>query len=368
MKHTKPIRWGIVGTGMVAGHFADGLRLLPGSQLLGVSSRQELTAQRFADQFTVPRTYVGHQSLANDPDIDVVYIGTPHTTHKEIALDCIEAGKAILVEKPFAINGQEAQIIINKAREKSVFCMEAMWMRFIPLMQKAKATVSENTLGENLLFNATLGFKSPFSWENRFFNLELGGGALLDAGVYPINLAFWFLGKPETIKSYLHIGQTGVDEMGAFIFGYPNGSLAVLSTGNQVHSFNQAVVQGEKGRLQIYEPLYSPTRMKLDVFSDNRSQSKVRRRAGQIEWIRKIYRGVRSITSRVRNSDIIIPVDGNGYQYEAAEVERCLQNGKLESDIMPLDETLRILQAMDEIRNQWNLFYPVEIRTSKFGG
>ncbi|MCB8977310.1 MAG: Gfo/Idh/MocA family oxidoreductase [Ardenticatenaceae bacterium] len=367
MKYSKPIHWGIVGTGMVANHFANGLRLLPGSQLLAISSRQESTAKIFASQHDVPRTFVGHQSLASDPDIDVVYIGTPHPTHKQIALDCIEAGKAILIEKPFALNEQEAQIIVNKAREKGVFCMEAMWMRFIPLIQRVKNIVTEDALGENLLLNATLGFRSPFSSENRFFNLKLGGGALLDAGVYPINLAFWLLGKPNTIKSYLKIGQTGVDELGAFIFGYQNGSLAVLSTGNRIFSFNQASIQGEKGRLQIYEPIYSPTRMKIDIFQDSKSSSKVRQIASQLEWLRKMSRRVRTLTSRLQNSDIYMPITGNGYQYEAEEVEHCIRNGQLESNIMPLNETLDVLSVMDEIRKQWDFFYPVE-KQSKVGG
>lgn len=358
------IRWGIIGTGSISNQFAVGLRALPDAQLLAVSSRRPEAVQQFAAQFGVPHPYIGHQQLVQDPDVDVVYIGTPHTTHKQIALDCIEAGKAVLVEKPFTVNAQEAQIVIAKAREKGVFCMEAMWMRFIPLMQAAKQTIAEKTMGERLLLKASLSFRSPYDPQNRFFNLALGGGSLLDLGVYPINLAFWLLGQPDTITSYAHIGQTGVDEMASVTLGYENGSAAILSCSNRVHGVNRAVVEGEYGRLQIHEPIYSPTRMNLEKRPDQSlgqtASSTIRQRASQIEWLRKLYGRAKNIVARFRNSDIYIPFEGNGYNYEAAEVQRCLQSGKLESDIMPLDETLSILIIMDKIREQWNLRYPME--------
>jgi predicted dehydrogenase len=353
-------KWGLIGTGMITTQFATGLQALNTAQLLAVSSRQLSKATDFAKTFNIPRAYGGHEEMLRDPDIDAIYIGTPHPSHKQLALDCIDAGKAILVEKPFTINAHEARQIIERAREKGVFCMEAMWMRFIPLMQEVKKLMAEQKIGPIRLMNASLGFQSPYDPQNRFFNLDLGGGALLDLGVYPLNLAFWLFGKPDKIKSHAHIGATGVDEQAGILLGYEAGPITLLTMSNRAFCTNDVLLQGEMGRLHIHPPIYCPSHMSLSYYPAPATHSVIRRHASQIDLLRKIYHRMRKLSERFRGSAIHIPYSGNGYSHEAAEVGRCLQAGKLESDTMPLDETLEIMATMDQIREQWHLRYPQE--------
>lgn len=358
-------QWAIIGTGAIAHAFANGLKALPDAHLLAVSSREISKANAFAQTHHIPHPYASHQDMLQNPHIEAVYIAAPHTAHKQLALDCIDAGKAVLVEKPFTLNAAEAQEIINRAQEKGVFCMEAMWMRFTPLMQHVKTLMTQQAIGNIRLIQASLGFKSPDNPQNRFFNLALGGGALLDLGVYPLNLIFWLLGKPDTIQSSVHIGRTGVDEQAGIILGYQTGPIAVISTSNRTYCANEALIQGETGSLRIHDPLVKPEYLTLRHFgtpSDGDS-STLKEKARQFEPARQVYHRLKQVKSRLLSDATHIPCQGNGYNYEAAEVQSCLRAGKLESDIMPLAETLQIMQAMDTLRREWHLQYPQEKAT-----
>ena len=227
MSNEKRIRWGILGTGWMARHFASGLQFLPEAKLLAVGSRSLGRAQEFARQFNLPFAHGDHAALANNSEVDVVYIATPNNKHKEDCFLCLNAGKAILCEKPFAINATESREIIALARQKGLFCMEAMWMRFMPLGQKVKELVEQGTIGDICMMSADFGYPVEFSPENRFFNPQLGGGALLDRGVYGLSLAFQLLGAPSGIASQASIGKSGVDEQMATILSYPQGALAL---------------------------------------------------------------------------------------------------------------------------------------------
>lgn len=323
------IRWGIIGTGAIARKFAEALTFVPEAELLAVGSRAQASADEFAALFGVPRAYATYEALANDPDVDVVYIATPHPLHKENSLLCLHAGKAVLCEKPFTINAREAEEVIRLARAKRLFLMEAMWTRFLPVMAEVRRLLAEGAIGQVRMITAAFGFRAPFNPQSRLFNPKLGGGALLDVGVYPIALASMIFGSPSRVASMAHIGETGVDEQSAVILGYDGGQLAVLSAALRLSLPSEAVILGTEGTIRIHSPWWRATALTLSV---------------------------------IGKEDEVIPAPftGNGYNYEAAEVVRCLRAGRLESETLPLDETLSIMRTMDQARAPWGLKYPTE--------
>jgi predicted dehydrogenase len=326
---TEPFRWGIIGPGNIAKKFATGLTALPDAELVAVGSRTQAGADAFGELFAVPHRHASYEALAYDPQVDAVYIATPHSLHRENSLLCLEAGKAVLCEKPFTINAAEAETVINLARQKGLFLMEAMWTRYIPLIVKVRELLAEGVIGDVRMLSADFGFGSRFNPRSRLYDPNLGGGALLDVGVYPVSLASMIFGSPARITSMAHLGPSNVDEQAAIVLGYEGGELAVLSTSIQTTTPQEAVLMGTAGRIKIHYPWWVPTRLTLS-------------QGGQPDEV------------------IEIPFTGNGFNYEAAEVAHCLQAGKPESEIMPLDETLSIMETMDEARAQWGLKYPME--------
>jgi predicted dehydrogenase len=325
------IRWGILGTGKIAKAFANGLSVLPDAQLLAVGSRQVETAEQFGDNFQVPRRYADYESLLADPDVDVVYIATPHAVHHEHLLLALEAGKPVLCEKPFTMNATQAQEAISLARRKGLFLMEAMWTRYIPLVAHLRQMLADGVIGKLEIFEAGMAFVAPRDDPSRyFFRRDLGGGILLDGGCYSISMASMVLGgPPRRIVSMADMGQSEVDEQSAAILGYDGGQMAIVYVSFRTRIPPSFRIMGSLGRITVHPPLFNPTRMTVSLFD------------GQEEVIE-------------------MPFEGNGMNFEAAEVAKCLRTGKLESDIMPLDETLSILRTLDEIRGQWGLRYPME--------
>lgn len=326
---TKTINWGILGPGNIAHQFARGLNVLDDAKLIAVGSRSIERAAEFADEFDIPHKYGSYVELANDQDVDAIYVATLHPFHKENTILCLEAGKAVLCEKPFAINAQQVQEMIKTARQSGKFLMEAMWTRFFPVMVKVRKWLAESVIGEVRMLTADFGFRAGWNAEGRALNPNLAGGGLLDVGVYTISMASMvFGGSPKKISSMAHLGKTGIDEQAAMLLGYDAGQLAVLFCAVRTNTPQNARILGTDG--SIYIPnFWHPNSMTLNASGKD---------AEQIE----------------------IPFDGNGYNYEAAEVMRCLREGKVESDIMPLDESLSIIKTMDEIREQWGLKYPME--------
>lgn len=323
------IRWGILGTGRIARTFAEGLAVLPEAELVAVGSRSQTAADAFGDVFHVPHRHASYEGLAADPDVDVVYVATPHSLHRDNSLLCLEAGKAVLCEKPFAINAAQAEEVIALARKKRLFLMEAMWTRFLPVLVRVRELLAEDAIGKVRLLNADFGFSATFDPRGRLFNPHLGGGALLDVGVYLVSLASMVFGPPAHVASMAHLGATGVDEQAAMILGYERGQLAVLSTAIRTATPQEATLVGTEGWMRIHSQWWHPTTLTVTV--KGREDQAIR-----------------------------LPFEGNGYHYEAAEVMRCLRAGKLESEVMPLDETLAIVKTMDKIRAQWGLKYPME--------
>jgi predicted dehydrogenase len=325
------IRWGILSTGGIAHQFARDLQLLPDAELVAVGSRRQKTADAFAREFNVPHSHASYEALAEDPDVDVVYVATPHPFHAENSILLLRAGKAVLCEKPFTMNAEEARRVIEVAEEEGLFLMEAMWMRFIPAIVTLRQYVEGGMIGEVRAVEANLGFRPRYDPKSRLFNPELGGGALLDLGVYPISFAFMVLGPPETVTSTAHLGETGVDEQSAYLFRYADGAIASLYATFQARTPNDGVVTGTTGRVRVPDSLNNPTCVTLQ-------------RQGEEE------------------QTVCEPRKGQGYQYEAEEVMRCMREGRLESETMSWEESLAIMRTMDEIRGQWGLAYPGETR------
>lgn len=323
------IRWGILGTGKIARQFAAGLKYLPDASLMAVGSRTAESAEAFGKEYAAPHRHARYETLVSDPEVDVIYVATPHSCHRENTLLALAAGKAVLCEKPFTINAREAEEVITLARTKKLFLMEAMWTRCFPLMLKLRELLASNAIGEVRTLTADFGFRAEYHEEERLFNPAVGGGALLDVGVYPVSLASMIFGTPTRIVSQARLGKTGVDEEAAIILVHDQGQLAVLSTAIRLETPQEAIIMGTTGRIRIHSPWWRPAAMTV---------------------------------SREGRSDEIMefPFAGNGYQFEAAEVMRCLRAGKLESDVMPLNETLRIMQTLDSIRAQWGLRYPMD--------
>ena len=323
------VRWGIIGTGYIAEKFAQGLAVLPDAELVAIGSRAKASADAFADRFDIPNRYGSYEALVEDLAVDVVYIGTPHSLHHENSLLCLQAGKAVLCEKPFTINAAEAEEVINLSREKGLFLMEAMWTRFLPLISKVRELVADDIIGPLQLLTADLGYRKEFEPAHRLFDPNLGGGALLDLGIYPVSLASMVFGTPVRVTSMAHLGQSGVDEQAGIVLGSDKGQLAVLNISTRTTTPHEATLMGTKGRIRIHTHWHSPT--KLTLFASDQEEQVIE-----------------------------VPFTGNGYNYQATEVANCLRSGKLESEIMPLDETLSIMQTLDEIRAQWGLRYPME--------
>lgn len=357
---TEVTRWGILGTGAIAQQFAQGLRALPEARLVAVGSRTAEGAERFGRIFNVPHRHADYCALVADPDVDVVYIATPHPFHAEHALLCLRAGKAVLCEKPFTLNAAEAQTVITEARARHLFLMEAMWTRFIPAIVQVRRWLAEGVIGEVRMVVADFGFRAPFDPHSRLFDPALGGGALLDVGIYPLSLASMVLGRPVRVVGLAHLGVTGVDEQSACVLEYAQGQLAVLYSAVRTTTPTEACILGTEGSIRIHAPMYRPERLTL---SRTGGMDEVARRLPA--WGKRVGRalGLERWWQRLRRASGVtqyFPFQGNGYHYEAAEVARCLQEGRLESPIMPLDETYALMQVLDQLRAQWGLVYPTE--------
>ena len=324
------IRWGILGCGKIAHAFAFSLKNIPEAQLLAVASRTPGKAQTFGEQFGVEFKYSNYEELVKNPEIDVIYIATTHNFHYKNILLCLKANKPVLCEKAFTLNAKQAVEVIEMATEKNIFIMEAMWMKFNPCIVKLREILEEGIVGDIRLIKADFGEKFPRDPQNRLFNIHLGGGALLDLGIYPISFARMIFGhSPINCKSEAYIGETGVDEESAYFLEFEDKKLAMLYSSSRIEMPNDATLFGTKGMIKL-----------KDFFHPSK-----------IEWKLNGKRKIKSIE---------VPYDLPGYQYEILEVHKCLANGQIESKIMPWSETIENMMTMDTLRKQWGLKYPEE--------
>ncbi len=324
----RPLRWGILGCGSIADKFATGLQSVPAAKLVAAASRSQDKADKFADKFGAPHRHGSYEALAADAEVDAVYVATPHPMHAEHSILCLNAGKAVLCEKPFTVNAAQAEQIIGVARERKVFLMEAMWSRFFPLMGRVRELVKSGAIGDVRMVQADFGFRTGVNPEGRLFNPALGGGGLLDVGVYALSLASMLLGTPTQITGVAQIGETGVDEQAALALLYAEGRIASLTTGVRTNTPHEAHILGTDGMIKLHAPWWKLAKV--------------------------------TVTAGGKEEVMDDGFEGQGMNYEAAHVAECLAAGKTESDIMPLDETLEIIRTMDTLRAQWGLRYPME--------
>ncbi|MEL6676694.1 MAG: Gfo/Idh/MocA family oxidoreductase [Bacteroidota bacterium] len=324
-----PIRWGIIAPGRIAHKFADGLSQLPDAILQAVASSNADRAQAFADQFGFAKTYTSYEDLLQDPEIDIVYIASPHPFHHQQALLCLDHGKHVLCEKPMAINYAQSAEVIEKAREKGLFFMEALWTRFLPIMQEVKKWVFEERIGEIQWLRADFGFRATFDAQNRKYNPELAGGTLLDIGIYPLNMAYLFFQEdPQETQSTASLGSTGVDEQSAITLKYSSGAIAELGASFRVESPKELHIMGSKGQIRV--PLFwRSSEASLEIYGDKTET---------------LYR----------------PYASFGLQCQATYVMESLRQGRTEEPLMPWSESLRIMKKMDELRMNWGVRYPGE--------
>ena len=323
------IRWGILGTGSIARQMAEALAILPDAELTAIGSRSRDKAEAFGQEFGVPLRFGSYEDLVACSEVDVVYIATPHTSHVGDATLALRAGKAVLCEKPLTVNLREAETMVAEARANKVFLMEAMWTRFVPAIVKLREWIAAGAIGEIRFLTANIGWNHPYDPSSRLFSPELAGGALLDIGIYPISLASMLLGPPSDITGVMHPASTGVDAQCAVSLAYPSGALASFVATLRADTPRDAVVVGSEGWIRIHSPITSPEALTL-------------------------------CTPNGGEETVHLPHIGNGYTHEAIEVMECLRSGNLESDIMPLDESLSIMKTLDTIRGQWGLHYAAE--------
>lgn len=322
-------KWGILGTGKIARRFMQAAFYVPEAQVVAVGSRSQATANQFGAQFGVPKRYGSYDALLADPEVEIVYVATPHSLHAENTLAALQAGKHVLCEKPFTLNAAQAEQVIHAARASGKFVMEGMWTRCFPVVREIVRRLQAGELGEVRVVIADFGFRAPFDPASRLFAPELGGGALLDVGVYPVALAFMVLGAPKQTLSTATLGSTGVDELCSIVFTYENGAHALLSASLRADTPKQAHICGTNARITIPEPWWKP------------SEAYLIRTDGTTEHL-------------------LYPYEGDGLQFEIRHVHDCLRQRLTESPWMPLDETLAIMRVLDTLRAQWGVRYPGE--------
>ena len=318
--------WGIIAPGRIAEKFASDISLVEGANLYAVASRNHSRAQRFANQFNAEVAYGSYEELAKDPRVDVVYIASPHIFHFEHSMLCLQNGKHVLCEKPMGMNAQQVEELSRVASAKNLFLMEALWTKFSPSFRKCYQIVNNGDLGEIRYIQSNFCFKAEYDTTKRLFNKTLGGGSLLDIGIYPVFFALELTGKPDAILASAAIGTTGVDESCSIIFQYKQKRiLANLSSSFLVNAPTEAIIAGSRGFIRMHSKWHEPTSFDLVIDGEKQHYS--------------------------------FDEPGFGYQHEIEEVIKCLNHGDLQSAEFPHSKSLRLHETLDQIRQQIGLEY-----------
>lgn len=322
------LRWGIIGAGFIAGKFVNAVTKHTRSRVVAVGSRDRDKAERFAAVNGIPEIRVGYEALVDDPNVDAVYVATPHSLHREHALLALAAGKPVLVEKPFTPNEEQAREVVGAARSAGLLAMEAMWTRFLPHISALRAVIARGEIGEIIHVHADHGQYFPYQPEHRIYNPDLAGGALLDLGVYPLSFVVDLLGSPRSITSIGAFAQSGVDGQVSILLDYPGRPQATVYTTLWGLTSIAARVTGAEGRIDINGPFLRPA-----------SLSVIRRDGARWDFGMELQ---------------------NGFQYEIAEFARCVAGGAIESTILTHEDTLRVISIMDQVRHQIGAAQQVE--------
>jgi predicted dehydrogenase len=325
----KNIQWGILGAGKIAAKFASAINFVEGADLYAVASRDLDKAKAFASEHQTPVVYANYASLAADPNVDIIYIATPHAFHCEQALLCLEAKKPVLCEKPMALNEKQVKQMIKAASTNHTFLMEGMWSRFMPAINKVQELISNDVIGKVQYVRADFGFAAPYDVNGRLYNLKLGGGSLLDVGIYPLFLTVLLFGEPASIQSVGRLAATGADEYCNMIFQYPGGETASIFSSITTRTSLTAEIAGRKGRIYMHNPWYRTNAITLEI-TDGETTA------------------------------FTFPHEHNGFEYEIRHVMQCLQSGLKESPLLPFEFSLILSRTMDKIRKQVGVAYEAD--------
>ncbi len=328
----KKIKWGILGAGKIARKFAADLAFVEDAELIAIGAREKSFAELFASEFSIPKAYGSYEALVQDPTIDVIYIATPHGFHYEHAMLCLRYKKAVLCEKAFALNSRQAKEMIAFAKEQGVFIMEAFWTKFLPHYKLVKKMIAEGKVGTIQSVIAEFGFKPTPPIAQRMYDPLLGGGSLLDIGLYPVFLVLDLLGKPDSIEATMTAAHTGVDAQCAIQFKYNNGKLAQLFSSFTSNMATGADINGDEGRIRLTHRFHGP--------------------ATSFEYY--------PTTVDTKQLIEVEPIKGTGYNYEARHVTECLQQGLLESSMMKHSDTLLLMETLDAIREKAGIHYIID--------
>ena len=323
------IRWGILATGGIAAAFTEDLLTLPDAEVVAVGSRTDAAAATFGDRYGIRNRHGSWQSLAQDPEVDIVYVATTHNAHYEASLLCLQAGKAVLCEKPFTVNLAQTRELQRAAEQHSVFLMEAMWTRCNPAFRRMLEMIGEGAIGEVRTVHADLHLPGGFTPDHRLRDPELAGGALLDLGVYPITVAHAVLGVPDTVRAWAQLTEEGVDANPGLVVGYANGAMAALTCGLAAQTPTTATISGTEGRIELPPIFFRPSGFLLH----------------------------RADEEPVR---VDVPYAGNGMNHEAVEAMRCMRAGALESPLVSWQATVDVMTLLDGVREQIGVRYPGE--------
>lgn len=319
-------RWGVLGPGRIAHKFVQDLLTLPDAQLYAVASSSQERADEFAREYNIPHAFGAYEDLLTLPDLDVVYVATPHVKHHENVLMLLNGGIGVLGEKPFAMNGEQVREMVETARAKQVFLMEALWSRFMPGITHALELTQAGAIGKIVSVKADFGFRAPFLPDKRLFNKDLGGGSLLDIGIYPLFLSYLILGKPTSIKASATFGETGVDEQCGMVLTYADGQLAFLDSTLLAKTDCIGIIQGETGQIRIHGRFHETTAVTLQPEDQE---------ATTFTFDRQTH----------------------GYDYEAQHVMRCLAERRTESPLWSLDDSLNLMALLDGVRAEAGIEY-----------
>jgi predicted dehydrogenase len=324
-----PVRWGIIGPGRIAHQFADGLKVIDDAALYAVASTQLDRANAFAAQHGGQKTYDSYEALVSDPQVDAIYIATPHRFHLENALLCLTARKPVLCEKPLTVNAAETRQLIDAARTNHAFLMEALWTRYLPIYQPVREWLDAQSIGDLRLLVSTFGFNVPKAEDDGWCRPELAGGTLLDMGVYPIAVSQWIMGQnPQTFSVQSQLASTGVDELTAGLLKYDNGVISQFHSSFVHDGVNDFYIYGSTGHIRIHAAYWAATQATLSA------------------------NGQTTTVSR--------PLRGSGFEYQTEEAMRCIRAGLIESQRMSHADTLANMELMDQMRAQIGVKYPFE--------
>lgn len=329
----KEVNWAILGCGKIARKFASDLQYVKNAKLIAVAARDLVTAEKFAKEFPAKHLHTSYQSLVENPEVDVIYVATPHGLHYEHVMLCLKHKRAVLCEKAFALNTRQAKEMIDLAKAQKVFLMEALWSKFLPHYEKLTEMLGSKKLGDIKSVLINFGFVPQEPVAQRLFDPKLGGGSLLDIGIYNVFFALSILGKPDEIEASMTPSSTGVDEQCAMLFKYKSGALAQLFCTFSSNLATEADISGTKGRIRLTTRFYEPSSV--------------------VEY----YPGL-VLTKQIIE---VKKEAGFGYWYEAQHVTDCLLKGMTESPVMKFSDTLELMETLDRIRKKANIRYPVDL-------